>query len=316
MVQKEQGIQLSLYDYFADSEDFTLKEAEDAVLNLMKKEVKLPSIRARIYEGIDKGLFQRLSKGVYSVTRNQSTCLLIEGNGRDLSYIDDNSIDFIITDHPYDLKSNKGGNRNFAEYKCFRYDVKDFQEKKRVLKPGCFLVEFLPDKNEENRVYLNQIEEMAISAGFRFYAQVPLIKGAGRNTGRKVKDRENIVFFSKGKARELRRDAKKEKSDPSKEYRMSGAKRMLPPSFEYPAPSKKERIHQAEKPLDLLKEIIDLISVEQELGLDQFAGSGVAGEAALESNRDMILIEEDKDTFNKMKERISRKGKVQDEKIL
>ena len=34
MVQKEQGIQLSLYDYFADSEDFTLKEAEDAVLNL------------------------------------------------------------------------------------------------------------------------------------------------------------------------------------------------------------------------------------------------------------------------------------------
>lgn len=91
---------------------------------------------------------------------------------------------------------------------------------------------------------------------------------------------------------------------------------MLPPSFEYPAPSKKERIHQAEKPLDLLKEIIDLISVEQELGLDQFAGSGVAGEAALESNRDMILIEEDKDTFNKMKERISRKGKVQDEKIL
>ena len=42
----------------------------------------------------------------------------------------------------------------------------------------------------------------------------------------------------------------------------------------------------------------------------------VAGEAALESNRDMILIEEDKDTFNKMKERISRKEKVQDEKIL
>ena len=44
MVQKEQGIQLSLYDYFADSEDFTLKEAEDAVLNLMKKEVKLQTL--------------------------------------------------------------------------------------------------------------------------------------------------------------------------------------------------------------------------------------------------------------------------------
>lgn len=311
---KEQGIQLSLFDYFSEVEDFTLQDAETVVLHVMNKDVKIPSIRARIYEGIDKGLFRRVAKGVYSVTKNDSTCLMIEGDGRDLSFIEDNSIDFIITDHPYDLKSNKGGNRDFAQYKCFKYTQEDFLEKKRVLKTGCFLVEFLPDKNEDNRLYLNQIEEMAISAGFRYFAQVPWKKGKGKNTGRKVKDREIVVFFSKGKARDLRRNAKKEKVDPEHAYFMSGAKRMLPPIFDYEAPTESERIHQAEKPIQLIEEIIDLISLDKERGLDQFAGSGVAGEAALNQNRDMILIEEDHDTYEKIKKRLEKKGNIIDEK--
>ncbi len=314
-MNEQKGIQISLFDYFAESETFTLKEANDVVLNIMNKEVKMPSIRARIYEGIDKGLFKRVGKGIYSVTKNDSTCLLIEGDGRDLSFIEDNSIDFIITDHPYDLKSNKGGNRNFANYKCFHYTQKDFSEKLRVLKQGCFLVEFLPDKSEENRTYLNQIEEMAIAAGFRYYAQVPWKKGKGKNTGRKIKDRENVVFFSKGKARMLRRDAKKEKYDSSSTYKMSGTKRMLPAYFDYPAPSKSTRIHQAEKPVRLLEEIMDLISLENETGLDQFAGSGVAGEAALYMGRNIVLIEEDHDTYRNIITRLAKKGKPKNEKI-
>ena len=34
----------------------------------------------------------------------ENTCLLINGDGRDLSIIKDKSIDGIITDHPYDLQ--------------------------------------------------------------------------------------------------------------------------------------------------------------------------------------------------------------------
>lgn len=68
--------------------------------------MKEPSIRARIYEGINKGLFKRVAKGVYTVTKKNAenediTCMLIQGNGRDLSFLEDNSIDAIITDHPY-----------------------------------------------------------------------------------------------------------------------------------------------------------------------------------------------------------------------
>lgn len=311
VLKKNKGIQMSLFDYYADTENFTLKDAEDAVLNVMNKDVKIPSIRARIYEGIDQGLFRRMAKGVYSVTKENSTCLLINGNGRDLSFLQDDCMDFIITDHPYDLKSNKGGNRDFAEYECFQYVQDDFNEKKRILKPGCFLVEFLPDKNSENRIYLNQIEEMAIVAGFRYFAQVPYVKGTFKaNTGRKVKDRENIVFFSKGKARELRRDAKKDMKAPDIKHYMSGTSKMLPHEFNYQPPSKGERIHQAEKPLLLLMEIVDLISEQNELGLDQFAGSGVTGEAALNLNRDMILIEKDKETFEKSKKRLNKVEKI------
>lgn len=100
---KEPSIQMTLFDYFMDTESFTLKEAVECVNNV--KNVKEPSIRGRIYEGISAGLFKRVSKGVYTVTKKdakgkESTCMLINGNGRDLSMFEDNSIDAIITDHP------------------------------------------------------------------------------------------------------------------------------------------------------------------------------------------------------------------------
>lgn len=72
-----------------------------------------------------------MSKGVYCTIDNKDEqCVLIEGNGRDLSMLKDGSIDCIFTDHPWlDVKQNKGGTRNFALYDCFRYTLEDFKEK-------------------------------------------------------------------------------------------------------------------------------------------------------------------------------------------
>ena len=42
------SIQISLLDYFKDSEQFTLKEAEQVTKDVLKMDVKNPSIRARI----------------------------------------------------------------------------------------------------------------------------------------------------------------------------------------------------------------------------------------------------------------------------
>ena len=90
---------------------------------------------------------------------------------------------------------------------------------------------------------------------------------------------------------------------------MSGAAGMLPTVFDVSPPSKK--IHQAEKPVALLEQILRFVTKEDELVLDQFAGSGVLGEAALKTGRNSILIEKDLDTYNKMRERISALGDVE-----
>lgn len=314
------SIQVSLLDYFSDCESFTLKEAEKVIEDVAGLGVKKPSIRARIYEGIDKGLFTRVDKGVYKISKDGCDCLLINGDGRDLSMIKDNSIDAIITDHPYDLSTNKGGNRNFADsYSCFQYNEKDFQEKFRVLKPGAFLVEFLPEESGGNWEYLTKIKNMAKESGFLYYAKVSWIKGNQvNNTGRKSSNSEDILFLSKGKARELRLDTKKNikelteaginpkglsseeiksiltKNDLPVHY-MSGTNGMLPTSFVYESPSKQERIHQAQKPKELYKAIEKYITNEFENILDQFAGSCALGEASLEINRNSILFEIDSD---------------------
>ena len=94
--------QATLFDYSQDTEYFALQEAEEHVLDHQKRDVNVPSIRARIYEGIEKGLFERVGKGLYTVIRTdeqgrENKCLLINGDGRDLSFIPSNSVDALIT---------------------------------------------------------------------------------------------------------------------------------------------------------------------------------------------------------------------------
>jgi len=418
-MQEQPSIQMTLFDYFMGQDCFTLNEAVEAVKQV--KEVKEPSVRGRIYEGIDKGLFERVGKGVYTVKRtdaagNESSCLLINGDGRDLSMFADNSFDALITDHPYQLdKTLKGGNRDFAAYESFQYTQKDMDEKYRVLKDGCFLVEFLPEENSDNYKYIYQIKEMAEKAGLEYYSTVPWKKGDFvANTGRKAKNTELVVMFTKGKARSLKLDMKKigtvidkpvvinfkdynpdinasydepedynhyengiavdlrlvvsskdkakamdelreawdnwwtsdyESSllyDPedqhdiydapigdyllewltasnikyldidsadfkSRNFYMSGTDGMLPTVFDVAPVDKKEKIHQAEKPVELLEQIISFVTKPNEKILDQFAGSGVLGEAALNTGRDSILIEKDEDAYDNAVTRINKK---------
>ena len=318
-------IQSSLFDYFQDCEEFTTNEAYKAVENL---DVNKESIRARIYEGIEKGIFEKLSKGVYRVVKrvdNQETvCLLINGNGRDLSAIETGSIDGIITDHPYLLSASlKGGNRDFATYDLFKYEESDFKEKCRVLKPGSFLVEFLPLENEQNYEYLYAIKKMAVENGLKYYAKVPWIKGTFvSNTGRTAKNAEDIMIFSKGEPRALKLDAKKNIAEAkahginvdglsSKEIKdilinndltvhyMKGTNGMLPTDFNYQPKPVKEKVMEAEKPVELLEEIIDYISLPDELLLDQFAGSHNLILAALNKKRRVITYESDPCIFEK-----------------
>lgn len=290
----------SIFSCFKNQPEFTLKSAYEQCSDKPKE-----TVRARIYDNL--GIkFERIAKGLYRTIEGEETCVVIEGDGRDLSMLKDKSIDCILTDHPWlDLKSNKGGDRAFAEYECFEYTLKDFEEKSRILKDGCFLVEILPAENENNYKYLYKIKEYAEKAGLFYYAKVTWKKGDFvSNTGRKAKNSQDVMFFSKGKARNMRLDVKKTQKLGYDCY-MSGTLKMLPTMFDIPPVSKKDKIHQSELPLTLCEEILRYITYQGEIVLDSFAGSGVVGEAALNLKRNCILIEIAKENIKKIQKRFS-----------
>ena len=292
----------NIYSCFKNKGEFILKDAYAEYSDKPKE-----TVRARIYDNL--GIkFERIAKGLYKTIEGDESCVLIEGDGRNLSMLNDSSIDCILTDHPWlDKKSNKGGDRNFATYDCFKYTLDDFKEKARVLKDGCFLVEILPAENENNYDYLYQIKKYAEQCGLLYYSKVTWKKGDFvSNTGRKSKNTQDVMIFSKGKARNLRIDAKKTKDFGITHY-MSETSKMLPTMFDVPPIAKKNKIHQSELPLTLCEKILQFVTKKGEIVLDSFAGSGVVGEAALNLNRNCILIELDHQNVVKIRNRFAYK---------
>ena len=323
----KKSIQLELFTNLDHNETFTIQDAYKKVSCTDKKH----SIRARIYEAIDKGIFEKVSRGVYRfVDSNDNSTLLVKGDGRDLSMIKDNSIDCLITDHPYlDKKSNKGGNRSFADYNSFLYEQHDFDEKFRILKDGAFMVEFFAEENSNNFDYIYNCKKMAQRAGFEYYTTVNWQKGYFvSNTGRKAKNTEQMIFFTKGSPRSLKLDAKKNlkiahesnlntkglsshevaqelnKRSLTVNY-MKGTSKMLPVCFNVAKTPKKDTIHQAEKPVELFMQLLDYITLPNEVVLDQFAGSCNLGIACQNTNRYAILFENDEETYNKALEKLT-----------
>ena len=74
-------------------------------------------------------------------------------------------------------------------------------------------------------------------------------------------------------------------------------------------PTVQNKIHPAEKPIELYKFLIEASSVENELVLDPFVGSGSSAQAALELNRSFIGIEHSKDMVDLINQRLSEKEK-------
>ena len=159
------------------------------------------------------------------------------------------------------------------------------------------------------------------------------------NTGRKSKNSEDVMIFSNGEPRNLKLDAKKNlavakennldtKGKSSYEirdmlqennldvYYMKGTAGMLPTEFNYQPKNSRDKIMEAEKPVELIEEIIEYISKPYETLLDQFAGSGNFVIACSNRNRNSIAIEKDKEMFRKMKNNIEENLDVMFDEIV
>lgn len=87
---------------------------------------------------------------------------------------------------------------------------------------------------------------------------------------------------------------------------MSGAAGMLPAMFDVDPVPRGAKIHQSELPVSLCEQLLEYLTLEGEVILDPFAGSGAVGVAALRKGRRCILIEKQHENVEKIKERFRK----------
>lgn len=81
---------------------------------------------------------------------------------------------------------------------------------------------------------------------------------------------------------------------------------VIPNTITFSGGGTKDRVHPTEKPVDLLKYFISLCTNEGDMVLDTFAGSGSTGDAALDLDRKVILIERDATFYSHCVSRLSK----------
>lgn len=186
--------------------------------------------------------------------------------------IGDASVDMVVTDPPYTMTAT--GNSCRPNYmpsgEILDGNVPKAEEWMsevfRVLKDSSHFYTFC-NKNDI-QWYLNT----ATDIGFRFHNIINVIKDTKMPNRWYMKYTEPVLFFYKGKAKAIN-------DKTSRDY------------FNVVMPKKGEKIHPTQKPLSLIEKFITNSSLENEIVLDPFGGSGTTAVAAENTNRKWICIE-------------------------
>lgn len=201
--------------------------------------------------------------------------------------IPDGSVDLVLTDPPYgiDFQSNFRKNKFNKIENDIAVNAEFLDECKRVLKDtGAFYCFTRWD------VYPSWIEQ--ISKRFKVKNCIVWFKrGGGLGDLKKgyIYNHEFIIYCAE------------------KNHRLNGKRRNDVFEFAKDAPS--TYVHPTQKPISLLKEIIERSSNEGGVVLDCFMGSGSTGVACVNTNRNFIGIELDEGYFQIAKQRIENCNK-------
>ena len=229
-------------------------------------------------------------------TPSRSTRLVQGDCIKTLLEIEAESIDLIVTDPPYRTTSrgnagNSGGmlqkeiNRKGQVFSCNSINCKEYAPQfYRVLKNGshCYVM--------TNHVNLINMLNTFTKAGFHF------IKCLIWNKGNKIMGQyymsqfEYILFFRKGKGVKINH---------------CGTSDILYVPNVKTKGNDGKNLHDTEKPIELMKILIENSSKEGNIVLDPFMGIGSTGIACRNSGRRFIGVELDEQYFEIAKERIN-----------
>ena len=201
----------------------------------------------------------------------EGDCLEILG-----TEIKDDSIDLIITDPPFFMpashyQSRKGWQRKYSDLtplKVFWTEIT--KEMARVLKPSghCFVFcncDSYPVFYEPMYNHFDKLKSIIWNK-----TRVGL--------GRIFRNQHEMIIWARWKGHKFNNDGK-----------------LRADVLNYPATLSRKRKHPVEKPVDLLKDLIEPTTIEGDTVLDLFAGGGSLGEASECLNRNSILIELESD---------------------
>ena len=206
------------------------------------------------------------------------------------------SIDLIVTDPPY--KTTKRGGTGNSGGMCKKKEFNDGKggfkhndvpikvfvpELYRVLKEGshCYIM--------TNHVNLQEMLNTCTESGFHFIKCLIWDKGNKIMGQCYMSQFEYILFLRKGKHKKINNCGTSDiLSIPNKKTKDENGK----------------NLHDTEKPVNLMKILVENSSNESDLVLDPFMGIGSTGVACLNTNRRFIGIELDEKYFNIAKERL------------
>jgi site-specific DNA-methyltransferase (adenine-specific) len=229
----------------------------------------------------------------------------VQTQGKSMIYNDDclkilptlpnDSIDLVLTDPPYRMTSRgNAGNSGGMFLKDINKSGKVFSHNDILISewlPHCYRV--LKDSGHiyimTNHINLHEYLNIIKSTGFHF------IKSLIWNKGNKIMSQyymsqfEYILFCRKGFAKKINNCGTADIIDiPNKKQKNSEGL----------------NLHDTEKPVGLMKVLIENSSIENETVLDPFMGIGSTIIAAKNTNRKFIGIEMDKNYFDIAKNRI------------
>ena len=216
----------------------------------------------------------------------QGDCLELMKN------IPDGSVDLVLTDPPYKLSS--GGRRGtilptkntpFSESgECFKNKTPKFcewiPEIYRVLKPSSYAFIMTNDRN------LKEIWELCEKNDLVFCEILVIRKNTAVPSCYFYKSCEFVLMLRKGKYKKLE---------------SFGTKTV----FDVNMPRGNNKLHPTEKPTCFIEKILIDTTKPGDLILDPFMGSGSAGVACVNTNRNFIGIELDEGYFKIAEERIN-----------